>query len=84
MTSTVGYSPSFGEGEFSEVRGGSLSSLCLSAPYACPPTLTPGWGEVIEWDTPSFEQPPPPEPFSSLSASGHPATYVGYLIGCRE
>ena len=41
------YSPNVLEGEFSEVRGGSLLPLCLSDPYACPPTLTPGWRELI-------------------------------------
>jgi hypothetical protein len=34
---------------------------------------------------PSFEQPPPAEPFSSVvSASGQLATYRGSLIACRE
>src|SRR5919107_6126179 len=39
------YSPKCLEGAFSEVRGGTLSSLCLSAPCACPPSPTPGWRE---------------------------------------
>jgi|SRR5215213_1083705 len=35
------------EDKVSEVRRGSLSSLCLSAPCRCPPSPTPGRGEVI-------------------------------------
>jgi hypothetical protein len=35
------------EGKVSEVRGGSLSSLCLSAPCRCPPSPPPGRREVI-------------------------------------
>jgi hypothetical protein len=41
------YSPECVEGELSEVRGGTLSSLCLSAPCACSTSLTPGWRELI-------------------------------------
>jgi hypothetical protein len=40
------YSPESVEGESSEVREDPLSSLCLSAPCACPPSPTPGWREV--------------------------------------
>jgi hypothetical protein len=78
------YSPECVEGKFSEVRGRALSSLCRWARRACAWSPTPGWRELIGWDTPSFEQPPSPEPFASVSDSGHPGAYVGYLIGCRE
>ena len=41
------YSPECVEVEFCEVRGGTLSSVCLSAPCPRPPSPTPGWREVI-------------------------------------
>src|SRR5215203_5143122 len=41
------YSPECVEGKFPEVRGGPLSSLCLSAPCASSTSPPPGWREVI-------------------------------------